>query len=64
MSEVLDSKEKLAVTGKTIEEASQIVLLQQAGFHGFLIGGHFMKKDEPAEACANLVREVRQIQGS
>ncbi len=57
-------EEFVRISESGIEEASQIVLLQQAGFHGFLIGGHFMKKDEPAEACANLVREVRQIQGS
>jgi len=42
-----------------ITEAEQIIQLQEYGYHGFLIGGHFMKKAEPVVACRKLIADVQ-----
>ena len=42
-----------------ITEAEQIIQLKEYGFRGFLIGGHFMKKAEPVNACRKLIADVQ-----
>jgi indole-3-glycerol phosphate synthase len=42
-----------------ISEASQINTLKKHGFKGFLIGGYFMKKAQPAMACKKLIDEFQ-----
>ena len=44
-----------------ISKATQINELQQHGFEGFLIGGFFMKHDEPGRACKNLIDELKNL---
>lgn len=44
-----------------ISEAAQIVELKQHGFEGFLIGGYFMKHDEPGKACKKLIDNLNNI---
>jgi indole-3-glycerol phosphate synthase len=42
-----------------ISEPSQIMALKKHGFKGFLIGGYFMKKAQPAMACKALIDELQ-----
>lgn len=42
-----------------ISEPSQIITLKEHGFKGFLIGGYFMKKAQPARACRELIDELQ-----
>jgi len=47
---------KVAESGLNIAE--EIIILQKAGFRGFLIGESFMKTSNPGEACRKLINEV------
>lgn len=47
-----------------LSDAETIVTLKKAGYSGFLIGEAFMKHSRPEEACAQLVREVLQVQST
>ena len=49
---------KIAESG--INTAQEIVILQQAGFKGFLIGESFMKTTNPGEALGRLIKEIFQ----
>ncbi|ASZ11428.1 indole-3-glycerol phosphate synthase TrpC [Chitinophaga pendula] len=49
---------KIAESG--INDPAAIVTLKQAGFEGFLIGEHFMRQNNPAEAFATFVSTLRQ----
>jgi indole-3-glycerol phosphate synthase len=42
-----------------ISEAYQIITLMKHGFKGFLIGGYFMKKAQPALVCKELINEIQ-----
>jgi indole-3-glycerol phosphate synthase len=44
-----------------ISKASQIIELKQHGFEGFLIGGYFMKHDQPGQACKNLIDDFQTL---
>lgn len=43
-----------------ISDYQTILQLQEAGFNGFLIGETFMKNADPAEACQNLLQQIKQ----
>jgi len=47
-----------------IHNSSQIDLLREKGFEGFLIGGHFMMQSDPAKACRTLIKKsnIRQYE--
>ena len=45
-----------------ISDAATIVKLKRAGFDGFLIGEKFMKSSRPETACAELIREIKEIE--
>ncbi len=47
---------KIAESGLT--SATEISILQKAGFKGFLIGESFMKTDNPGLACKKLIDEI------
>ncbi|BDS14487.1 indole-3-glycerol phosphate synthase TrpC [Aureispira anguillae] len=49
---------KVAESG--INNPDTVVLLQQHGFEGFLIGEYFMKHARPQEACARFIQQVAQ----
>ena len=55
-------KDFLKISESGINNAENIVELQQAGFQGFLIGEYFMKTPDPPKACADLISEVRSLQ--
>lgn len=44
-----------------ISDAATIVKLKKAGFGGFLIGEKFMNASRPETACAELIREIKEI---
>jgi len=44
-----------------IKQAQDLATLKEAGFDGFLIGGHFMAQPDPALACANLIKESQRL---
>lgn len=48
-------KELVKISESGITEACQILELKTAGYDGFLIGGFFMKHDEPGRACKTLI---------
>jgi indole-3-glycerol phosphate synthase len=54
-----DDKIKIAESG--IGNAETIHVFKQAGFTGFLMGEHFMRSDNPAEAFEQFVQQLKQI---
>ena len=53
-----DSFVKISESG--LSDAEAIAKLKKAGFQGFLIGEYFMKQENPAEACRELIIEVEK----
>lgn len=54
-------KELVKISESGISKASQILELKQVGFDGFLIGGFFMKHEEPGKACATLINNYKKL---
>jgi indole-3-glycerol phosphate synthase len=48
---------KIAESG--ISDIQNILLLQKAGFQGFLIGENFMKTSSPGAACQNFIQQLK-----
>lgn len=42
-----------------IENSEAILELQKSGFKGFLIGGNFMKTEDPGKSAAEFIRELK-----
>ncbi len=60
LSEFLpDGLVKISESG--IRRAEDIRLLKENGYDGFLIGGHFMSKSEPAKACKELIEDYKSL---
>lgn len=53
-----DNIVKISESG--ISDPATVVMLQEHGFEGFLIGEQFMKHARPQEACAKFIQQVRQ----
>lgn len=51
--------EFVKISESGISEASQIIALKKHGFKGFLIGGYFMKKAQPARSCKDLIDNLQ-----
>lgn len=56
-AQIADDKIKIAESG--ISAVENIVLFQQNGFKGFLIGEHFMRQPDTCSAFANFVNELK-----
>ena len=54
-------KELVKISESGITKGSQIAALKEIGYDGFLIGGHFMKYDEPARVCKNLIDDYKSL---
>lgn len=54
-------KELVKISESGITEASQIHALKTAGYDGFLIGGFFMKHEEPGRACKTLIDKYNAL---
>ena len=44
-----------------IDSTKTILELRKAGFKGFLIGEKFMKHSRPELACANFIKEIKDL---
>lgn len=53
--------EAVLVSESGIRDPEDIVLLREKGFHGFLIGSHFMKHSKPHEACKDFITRFKQL---
>ncbi len=51
---------KVAESG--LDNAETIVKLKNSGFNGFLIGEIFMKHSRPELACADFIKEIKELQ--
>lgn len=60
MKKLLPS-EAVLVSESGIRDPEDIVLLREKGFHGFLIGSHFMKHSKPHEACKDFIARFKQL---
>ena len=60
MKKLLPS-EAVLVSESGIRDPEDIVLLREKGFHGFLIGSHFMKHSKPHEACKDFITRFKQL---
>ena len=47
------------VSESGISETSAIVELQKSGFQGFLIGGNFMKTEDPGKSASEFIQELK-----
>ncbi|SRR5258708_31761 len=54
-------KDKLLVAESGIDNVETIRQMQDAGFHGFLIGERFMKEENPAIAFASFVQQLKML---
>ena len=52
-------KDKPAVAESGISSVENILLLEEAGFKGFLVGENFMKTSEPGKAFLEFVEALR-----
>jgi indole-3-glycerol phosphate synthase len=51
---------KLMIAESGINKVETIVHMRDSGFHGFLVGEHFMKEQNPAIAFASFVNELKK----
>lgn len=54
-------KELVKISESGITQASQIKELKNIGYNGFLIGGFFMKHEEPGSFCKNLIDNYKML---
>ena len=54
--------QKILIAESGINDIETIILLQQNGFSGFLIGEHFMKQPDPTIAFVQFVQQLKQKQ--
>jgi indole-3-glycerol phosphate synthase len=52
-------KSSIKIAESGIQSLETIQLLKANGFDGFLIGEYFMKEQNPAEKCRNLMQQLR-----
>ena len=61
LSEMIPKK-YLKISESGIYEAETILKLKEQGFHGFLIGENFMRKEDPAKEMTDFVSRVRKLE--
>ncbi len=54
--------QKILIAESGINDVETIILLQQNGFNGFLMGEHFMKQPDPTIAFVHFVQQLKQKQ--
>jgi indole-3-glycerol phosphate synthase len=53
--------DRLLIAESGIDRVETIRYMKEAGFHGFLMGEHFMKEQEPAIAFASFVKQLNKV---
>ncbi|MCB9637878.1 MAG: indole-3-glycerol phosphate synthase TrpC [Myxococcales bacterium] len=53
--------ESVKISESGLHSAQDLWMLKKAGFDGFLIGEMFMKRSQPEESCARLIREYQEL---
>lgn len=53
--------EFVKISESGISKPETVIELGKAGFRGFLIGEHFMKRSKPEKACTDFIRELKKI---
>jgi indole-3-glycerol phosphate synthase len=61
LSEMIPKK-YLKISESGIYEAETIIKLKEQGFHGFLIGENFMRKEDPAREMEEFVGRIRKLE--
>ncbi len=56
--------EFVRISESGISDAASIVKLKDVGYQGFLIGEHFMKTANPAQACSTFIKEIKELQSN
>jgi indole-3-glycerol phosphate synthase len=54
--------EFVKISESGITEAQAVVALRGVGYRGFLMGEHFMKTENPGEACGEFIRKVSYME--
>ena len=54
-------REATWVAESGIKSASDIAVLRQSGYSGFLIGDAFLRSSLPHKACAKMARELQTL---
>jgi indole-3-glycerol phosphate synthase len=52
-------QEMVRISESGISDPAAIRKLQQHGYQGFLVGEHFMRQEDPAEACKALIEKLK-----
>jgi len=54
-------KDVTKISESGISTAAHLKELKQSGYDGFLIGGHFMKTEQPALSCKELIEDFKSL---
>ena len=54
-------KDIVKISESGIDEPSQIHVLKQCGYQGFLIGENFMRYHQPEKACRDFITKLRHM---
>jgi indole-3-glycerol phosphate synthase len=52
----------LKISESGIYDAATIIKLKEQGYHGFLIGENFMRKENPAQEIENFVASIKKLE--
>jgi indole-3-glycerol phosphate synthase len=53
--------DRLLIAESGIDRVETVRYMREAGFHGFLMGEHFMKEQDPAIAFASFVKQLNKV---
>ncbi len=59
LEQIPDEFVKISESG--ISKVETVLQLKKAGFHGFLMGEHFMKQKDPAQACQQFIEKMNKV---
>lgn len=52
----------IKISESGIDSPETAILLSKHGYHGFLIGEHFMKHSRPEDSCASFIKKFQSLQ--
>lgn len=51
----------IKISESGITTPTQLQELKEVGYHGFLMGEHFMRHSRPEQACSEFIKQVKQL---